>query len=262
MRGPQTLRAVMTITTAVTLFSATSSASAQGVDEIVARHIAARGGMEKLKAIQTIKITRTVATGIGSNVKVIIYKKRPHLLRVEQAPAQPGATMTSRGINAEAAWDTVQGKIVTRPPQAAAETRDVDGDFDGLLVDWKDKGHTVTYGGKQSLPGGEVHELKVTTKNGIVRTIHLDATTFLDRRHSGVLNLPNGRQFDVTIDFANWRDVDGVKFAFDITEERTGRDPVQSFVVYTEKIETNVPMEDSLFAPMTRDQKAALWSRD
>jgi hypothetical protein len=249
MRGPYTLPLLIT---AAALLSTTSSAGAQGVDEIVARHIAARGGIEKLKSIQTIKITRTVATGLGSNVRVIIYKKRPQLFRAEQGPAQPGAATTSRGISAEAAWDTVQGKIVTRPPQAAAETRDLDGDFDGLLVDWKEKGHTVTYDGKQSLPGGEAHKLKVTMKSGVVRTIYLDATTFLDRRHVGVLNLPNGRQFDVTIDFANWRDVDGVKFAFDITEERTGRDPVQSFVIYTEKIETNLPMDDSLFATPDR----------
>ena len=30
---------------------------------------------------------------------------------------------------------------------------------------------------------------------------------------------------------------------------RTGREPVQSFVTYTKKIEVNVPMDDSLFAP-------------
>ncbi len=64
-----------------------------------------------------------------------------------------------------------------------------------------------------------------------------------------MLNLPGGRQFDVTIDFDNWRDVEGVKFPFDITEERTGKEPVVTLVTYTEKIELNVPMDDALFAP-------------
>jgi hypothetical protein len=51
------------------------------------------------------------------------------------------------------------------------------------------------------------------------------------------------------IDFANWQDVNGVKFPFDITEDRTGgQAPVQSLVVYTEKIEANVPMDDAMFA--------------
>ena len=66
--------------------------------------------------------------------------------------------------------------------------------------------------------------------------------------HTGVLNLPNGRRFDITIDFDNWRDVDGVKFPFDIMEERTGKEPVVTLVTYTDKIELNVPMDDGLFA--------------
>jgi hypothetical protein len=38
-------------------------------------------------------------------------------------------------------------------------------------------------------------------------------------------------------------------FAHDINEDRTGKEPVQSLVTYTEKIEVNVPLDDSLFAP-------------
>ena len=50
-------------------------AAGQTVDEIVSKHIEARGGLDKIKDIQTLTITRTVATGIGSNVRVIIYRK-------------------------------------------------------------------------------------------------------------------------------------------------------------------------------------------
>jgi hypothetical protein len=222
--------------------------SAQTVDEIVERHIAARGGREKLAAIQTVKMTRTVASGIGTTLKVIVYKKRPALLRVEQGPAQPGAAMIARGINADAVWDTVQGRITGREPQLAAEARDVDGDFDGLLVGWREKGHAVAFAGRETLPGGETLKLAVTLKSGLTRTIYLDARTYLDRRHAGALNLPNGRRFEVTIDFDNWRDVEGVKFPFDITEERTGKEPVVTLVTYTEQIEVNVAMDDALFA--------------
>ena len=229
-----------------------SNVVAQTVDEIVARHVAARGGREKLAAIQTVKMTRTVASGIGTTLKVIVYKKRPSLLRLEQGPAQAGAPMTPRGINPDAVWDMVQGKPVAREPQLAAESRDVDGDFDGLLVDWREKGHTVAFAGRETLPGGETIKLTVTLKSGLVRTIYLDARTYLDRRHAGVLNLPNGRRFDITVDYDNWRDVEGVKFPFDIMEERTGKEPVVTLVTYTEKIEVNVPLEDGLFAMPTK----------
>jgi hypothetical protein len=226
-----------------------SVSSGQTVDEIVTRHIAARGGRDKLASVQTVKMTRTVASGIGTTLKVIVFKKRPALMRVEQGPAQPGAAMTPRGINAEAVWDLVQGKLVPRQPQLAAEAREVDGDFDGMLVDWREKGHSVVLAGRETLPAGETYKLTVTLKSGLIRTIYLDAKTYLDRRHIGVLNLPNGRRFDITIDFDNWRDVEGVKFPFDIMEERTGKEPVVTLVTYTEKIEVNVPMDDTLFAP-------------
>lgn len=220
---------------------------AQTVDEIVARHIEARGGHEKLKALQTVKITRTVATPF-SNVRVVIYRKRPNFYRAEQGPAQPGAALIPRGVSADAAWDMVQGKVVARSEAAAAEARDLDGDFDGLLVDWRQKGHTVTLEGKETLPSAETYKLRVKTRSGAERTIYLDAKTYLERRQTGILNLPGGRQFNVVVDFDNYRDVNGVKFPFDINEDRTGKEPSLSYVTYTEKIEVNLPMDDSLFA--------------
>ena len=102
--------------------------------------------------------------------------------------------------------------------------------------------------GKHALPGAETYKLKVTTKAGAVRYIYLDATTYLDRRHTGVLNLAPDRQMDFVMDFGGWRRIDGVMFPFDIGEDRTGREPSVTYAAYTEKIELNVPMDDALFA--------------
>jgi hypothetical protein len=223
--------------------------AAPSVDHIVARHIEARGGYEKLKAVQTIRMTRTVATAF-SDLRVVVYRKRPGLYRLEQGPLNGSAPLVPRVVNAEGAWDTgAGGKVSMRSPALAAEARDLDADFDGLLVDWQQKGHAVTLDGIEQLPSGRTYKLRVKTKGGAERTIYLDADTYLERRHAGVLNLPDGRRFDVVIDFGNYRDVGGVQFPHDITEERTGKEPVQSLVTYTEHIEINVPIDDALFAP-------------
>lgn len=228
--------------------SMSGAAVAQTVDDLVSRHIDARGGHEKLKAIQTIKITRTVVTAFA-DVRVIIYKKRPALLRVEQGPLKSAAPLVPRGVSSDTAWDTGPGgKIVPRSEAAGREARDIDGDFDGLLVDWKAKGHTVSLEGQEMLPSGNTFKLKVRTRSGAERMIYLDATTYLERRQTGMLNLPGDRQFNVVIDFDNYRDVGGVKFAHDINEERTGKEPVQSLVSYTEKIELNLAMDDLMFS--------------
>ena len=87
-------------------------------------------------------------------------------------------------------WDVFRAAHAPRADLAAAETRGARRpDFDGLLVDWRAKGHTVAYEGKQALTGTETHKLKVTTKAGAVRYIYLDTTTYLDRRHRASWNL-------------------------------------------------------------------------
>ena len=238
---------------------ASASAAGQTLEEVLERHLEARGGRDRLRAVQTMKVTRTVVTPF-STITIVTYRKRPDLYRAEQSSG--GQPAVPRGVNADGAWDGVPGgKAVMRASALAAEMRDIEADFDGLLVDWKAKGHTVTLDGKVPLPPGEAYKLTVQTKSGAVRTVYLDAVTYLDRRHTGVLRLPPSaaavkelgdgappRQFDVVIDYGGWREVDGVKFPFEIAEERTSSEPVQSFVSYTEKIELNVPLDDAFFA--------------
>ena len=232
-------------------------AAAQSVDEIVAKHIEARGGYDKIKAIQTIKMTRTVATPFSS-VAVVVYKKRPALLRIDQTPkGQPAAI--PRGISAEGVWDIVQGKPAMRPEKVGTEGREFDGDFDGLLVDWKEKGHTVTLDGKDTIGGSEAYKLKVVTKGGSQRFVYIDTKSFMETGQSGRWRLPQMdpktkefRYNDSVWVFSDFRDVNGVKFPFSVDEERTQYAPVPittSQATYTDKIEVNVPMEDSLFVP-------------
>ena len=195
-----------------------------------------------------------------STIQVVSYKKRPNLYRFEQAA--PGQPALARGVNADGAWDAGPGGTATmRTAALAGEMRDIEADFDGLLIDWKAKGHTVTLDGKVPMAPGEAYKLTVKTRSGAERTIYLDAATYLDRRHTGVLNLPPGpaavkqlgdaappRRFDVVIDYGGWRQVDGVMFPFDVAEERTSNEPVQSLVTYTKSIELNIPLEDAFFA--------------
>ena len=245
--------ALMALAAVLSVFNP-SFASAQTVDEIVTKHIAARGGYEKIKAIQTIRITRTVATPFSS-VTVVTYKKRPNLVRFDQTPK--GQTVTTpRGINADGAWDVVQGKVVMRPENVALEGRETDGDFDGLLVDWKEKGHTVVLDGKETISGSEAHKLKVTTKGGSVRHVFIDSKTFLETGMSGIVLLPGidprtkqPRTQQSAWTYGDYKPINGVMFPHSLDEERTAGPITQSFAHFTEKIEVNVPLEDGFFAP-------------
>jgi hypothetical protein len=217
-------------------------ASAQTVDELIARNIEARGGETKLKAIESIRIERTVAA-VFNDIDIVIYKKRPNLYRSEQKVEGAEAT-TVRGF-ADTAWESSGGKTTVREGAAPIEQREIDADFDGFLVDYREKGHAIALEGKQKLGPTEVYKLKVTMKSGAERIVYLDAATFLERRHEGTIELGPKRRVKTTIDYSDWREVGGVKFPFAIEEDRDA--PGQTFVHYTKRIEVNVPMDEALF---------------
>lgn len=222
------------------------SAGAETADELIAKHIAARGGYERLRAVETMRIARTYGT-FGGNLAVVITKKRPALLRIEQT--LPDGRTVVRGVSASTAWDTTpDGKSTTRPPATATETREIDADFDGLLVGYREKGHTVEYRGPERTGGVDTHKLQITLGSGAVRTIYLDAETYLERKQVGTMTLPQGRKATVTLTFGDYRDVDGLQFPFAIDEERDAY-PVQTLAIYTERIELNVPVTDEAFEP-------------
>ncbi len=224
------------------LLLAGSTASAQTVDDLVAKNIEARGGLAKLKAIDSVRIERTVAA-VFTDIDIVIYKKRPNLYRSEQK-AKDAPTATVRGF-ADTAWESAGGKTTVRQGAGAVEQREIDADFDGLLVEYRDKGHAIALEGTEKLGPTEVYKLKVTMKSGAERVVYLDAATYLEKRHEGTIELGPNRRVKTTIDYGDWRDVNGVKFPFAIEEERDA--PGQTFVHYTKRIEVNVPMDDTLF---------------
>jgi hypothetical protein len=219
-----------------------ANASAQTADELVAKYVEARGGLAKLRAIQTVRIERTIGA-VFNNIDAVIYKKRPSFYRSEQR-VNGSPDVTVRGF-ADTAWETVSGKTSVRQGAAPVEQREVDGDFDGFLVDYRDKGHTVALEGRQRVGGTDAWKLKVTMKSGAVRYVYLDAATFLEARHESTVEVAPNRRIATTITFGDWREVNGVKFAYAIEEERDA--PGQTFVFYTNKIEVNVPMDEAIF---------------
>lgn len=226
------------------LLSTAAVSSAQTAADLIAKNLAARGGVEKIKAITSLRITRTVGTPF-SNITVVMLRQRPNQLRIEQTP--PGRPTTSRIISAAGAWDETPQGWTARPAPVAAELLELDGDFDGFLIDYEQKGHRAEYIGLEPAGGKPAHHLKFTLKSGAERHVYLDPATFLERRHTGRFTLPNNQKVDVILDFSDWRDVNGVKFPFAIDEDRDAMG--QTYAIYVESIEVNIPIEAATFTP-------------
>ena len=220
-----------------------ASASAITADELIAKNVQAKGGLEKLKAIQTLRLTGKIRFG-GVDATFVQMSKRPQMLRIEFA--LQGLT----GVNAydgSVGWriSPFQGRV---DPEQISEDEvkqmQMDADLEGPLVDYKTKGHTVEYLGTEDVDGTDAHKLKVTLKNGNVRYIYLDPDYFLEIRQLDQVRI-RGAQQETETDLGNYEQVNGVYFPFSV-EIGTKGEPKNQKITF-EKVEANVDLNDSLF---------------
>ena len=138
---------------------ASAVAHAQTAEEIVAKNLKAKGGVEKLKAMNTVKITGTISAQ-GMEFPMTTWARRPNLIRREMQ------IQDKRIVNAfdgETVWAINPMMTGSDEPQEltgpmATMTKD-DADFDGVLVDYKEKGHTVELVGAETLEGKKVYHV-------------------------------------------------------------------------------------------------------
>lgn len=230
------------IATTAVLFSL--SLSAQTVDEIIAEHIAAQGGMTKLKALQSIRMTGDFERG-GMQAGFTQVFKRPMKMRLDISVQ--GLTMT-QAYDGEKGWQVVPftGKkdpeLMTGDDLKNAQEQ---ADLDGPLMDYKNKGNTVELIGKEKVASKDSYHLKVTLKNGDARHLYLDAVTFLGQK-TAVRTMTRGTKVELESVLGDYKEVDGLKFPFAIEQHQVGGEGPGQKIIF-KKIEVNVPVDDSIF---------------
>jgi outer membrane lipoprotein-sorting protein len=218
--------------------------SAQTVDEIIAKNVQARGGMEKLKSVQSIKSTANMSMGPGMEAPGVLIQKRPDLARLD---------FTVQGLTAVQAYDgrtawQIMPFMGKKDPEAmsADETKELEemADLDGPLVDYKSKGHQVELLGKEKVEGTDAYKIKATLKNGDVQTIYIDSDSFLEIKEE-TKRMVRGSEQLIESSIGDYKDVDGVLFPFAMESGVKGSQEKQKLTIT--KIELNVAADDSLF---------------
>ena len=220
-------------------------AASQTVEELVNKNIEAKGGMDKIKAIKSLRMAgKLVAagfTGIQTQENL-----RPNLVR---------ETFSLQGMTAVQAYDGSTGWQIQpfggrKDPQLMGEDdlRDllIDADFDGPLVDYQAKGNTVEYLGHDMVDGDDALRLKVTLKNGDIIYYYLDPDTYLEIRKE-TQEFIRGSVRENATNLGSYKPVAGVMYAFSIASGPKN-DPTSWQTVTFEKIEANVPLDVSEFA--------------
>jgi outer membrane lipoprotein-sorting protein len=218
------------------------TAPAQAVDDIVAKNLKARGGLEKFKSVNSMKISATV-TAQGMKLPVTIYSKRPNMMR-EETDFQ-GQKMV-RAFDGTTAW-TINPMMGGGTPQAltgsAANMAMDSADLEGPLVDYRQKGHTIEFVGNEKLDGKEVHHLKITRKTGTVQHLYIDSETGLERKTVITIE-QGGRKVDLEIQLTDFKSVDGLMMPSLTRQLMDGNEIAQ---VSVDKVELNPSIDDSMF---------------
>ena len=217
----------------------------QTADELIEKNIQAKGGIEKIKAIKTIRMTGKFDGGGGFTASVSQENVRPDLVR---------ETLSLQGMTEVQAYDGTTGWQIQpfrgkKDPELLGEDdlRDLllDADFDGPLVDYKEKGNTVEYLGHDVVDGDDALRLKVTLKNGDVHYYYLDPDTYLEIRKE-IQQFIRGSVRERVMGFGSYKPVAGVMYPFSVSQGTKDHPEDQTTTV--QKLEVNVLIDPKDFA--------------
>jgi len=206
------------------------------VDEIVARGVDARGGIARVRGLQTVRMTGTALLNDQIQAAVRILSKRPNLSRFEMDVNGMTLVQAFDGKSAWALNPFVTGAKPAPAPEKQSQELRAHTDMDGLLVDYKEKGRAVVLEGTEDVSGSPAWKLKITEKDGGTDYVFIDTKSNLMVKSAST-------HVGVTILFSDYRAVDGLVVPFKI-EQDAGPGTVKMTL---DKIELNVPVDDGLF---------------
>jgi outer membrane lipoprotein-sorting protein len=251
--------------------------------EIVEKHVAARGGAQAWKAVQSMQLTGKLdaghgdnlaramtvvnagkkASGKGTNAEIAaatetkepakeiqlpftLVLKRPNLMRME---------VLFNGKTAVQVYDGEHGWKL-RPflnrsdaePFTAGEmkTERERGDLGGPLIDYAAKGTKVELDGTEMVEGQPAYRLKVTPGKGAAKHVWIDGKTFLDVKVEGFPQRMDGKMHPVYVYQRDFRPVQGVVIPFVLETQVDGYPETHKTLV--EKAAVNPALDSAPFS--------------
>ena len=217
-----------------------------GVEQIVARYEAARGGRERWQALQAIEMEGTF-TSLSEAAPFTLRRKRPNLYRFDSRMIQQQLIVAQ---DAQGPWGLYPLYRMESPDKVDDPQLVVmiarDAEIEPALVGYREKGHEVVLAGRGDVNGQETLRLELTRPNGWVETWHLDPQTFLevavDSKVWDYSQLP--QEMVERAHFSDFRTVDGLVVPHRIEREFGARHTVTQ----VDKVRVNPELEDSGFA--------------
>jgi hypothetical protein len=162
------------------VFLVAASAQAMTADELVAKNVAARGGMDSLQAVKSLRLSgKMILGGFGAEVDAVQIYKRPGEYRFEGT--LQGMTMV-QSYDGKEAWRIFPFQGRKDPERTSADNAKElaeASDFEGGWVNAAAKGNKLESLRTEDVDGTDAHKLKVSLKNGDIEYVWFDPDAFL-----------------------------------------------------------------------------------
>jgi len=214
------------------------------VDDIIARCVSTRGGLKKIRSIQSLRQTGHATTGAGRHALVTRELKRPDRVRFEFIVQGVTAVYASDGRRG---WKVspLDGDVGVQPlPDEVVQDAIEQADIEGPLVDWKAKGHQAELAGHEAVGGRDAYKIKLTLKSGVVSHHYIDVKD-MHMLRTDTTRQARGGPVRIQTTFGDYRKVKGILFPHLVEVQAVGRPHRLRVVVDT--IEVNPRLSDARF---------------
>lgn len=209
------------------------------LDTIVAKHIAALGGADLLRATKTMSYALTGEKG-GKKFTKKTYFARPGKMRVD---IETEEGKTSKGFDGTVAWVKKAGEVAIALSAEDTLSMKAHADFDEPLLDHVKRGIAVKLIGKSEVAGTPVYEIELTMTSGDTERLSIDAATFLPLQRIVAMR-QDGKVTTAVFRFGDFKKVQGrvVNHRIEVQGDGLTGKSVVSQVTFDR------PLDPSLFA--------------
>jgi outer membrane lipoprotein-sorting protein len=243
--------------------------------QIVEKNIAARGGLQAWRGLQTMTWTGKMDAGGGDSaarsrrvalapsstnrpvmtppetkteqvqLPFTLYLKRGHKSRIELEFAGKKPVQVYDGTNGWKYRPFLNREDVEPFTTDELKAEAQKSDLDGPLVDYAAKGTKVESTGVEKVEGRDCYKLKLTLKSGDVQYVWIDTQTFLDVKLSGTPRRMDGRMHNVYIYQRDFKTVQGLVLPQVLETAVEGYRDTHKMVI--ESLVINPKLDDALF---------------
>jgi hypothetical protein len=181
--------------------------TAQSVDEIVTKHLTARGGIEKLRSIKSIVMENTLgAQGMEFENKQIVLVGKA--MRSESKIMGNDMVQAFDGAMAWAIMPAMMGGTGDPQEMPAEMSKGVSSQTDPFpFLDFALKGNKIEYIGTEKIKDKDTYHVKITSKEGTISEAWIGVENGLIAK---IKATQAGQEQEVF--YSNYKEVEGVSF--------------------------------------------------